>query len=258
MTATRRLFVTLACVLWLAGVGPARAQQASQGEVKTAAVAHYERGRLHFNAGRYREAISELKAALALDPDSPTLMYNVAYANELLGRLDQARHYYRRYLAALPADETAERAKTKATLARLQGRKQQIEKRKRDADDEPVEDDSVSGRADAWFWASLGGGAALIAGGAVTGLLALDREDEVSGFVAGENGSVRRRMQLADDADSLAVASDVLFAGGAVLVTTAALLYFLRDEDTEEDPKTARLSLGADGSGVRLSVRATF
>jgi tetratricopeptide (TPR) repeat protein len=245
-------------VLWLATAVPARAQEASQGEVKAAAIAHYERGRLHFNAGRYREAISELKAALALDPGSPTLMYNVAYANELLGRLDQARHYYRAYLKALPAEEVAERKKTQATLARLEGRKRQIQKRKHRDAGEAEQGSGVSGRTDAWFWGCLGGGAALIAGGAVTGVLALERENEVAGFVAGEDGSVRRRMQLAHDADSLSIASDVLFVGGAALVTAAALLYFLRDDEPSDDAKTARLSVGASARSFQLGVRGTF
>ena len=79
------------------------------------ALQHYNRGRQHYQAGRYREALQELEVAVNLDPSSPNLVYNVARVYELLGEIDQAIAFYRRYRDMLPANERAERERTVLT-----------------------------------------------------------------------------------------------------------------------------------------------
>ena len=196
-------------------------------EAPPEAMARFEKGRAYFRAGRYREAIVELKAALALDPGSAVLRYNVAYTSELLGDLPEAIEYYRTYLAALPRSAKAERERTRTTLRRLEGRQADI------AD----EDDGGEGAADTLFWVTLGSGAALLAGAGVTGLLALDREDDVAAFVVGRDGSLDGRKSLEDEADTFALASDVLIAAGAALVATSALLFFCVRPRSRKSPR---------------------
>jgi tetratricopeptide (TPR) repeat protein len=239
---------------------PNEAERTAQPEAKS----HYERGRDQFRAGRYGEAIVELKAALALDPGSSTLLYNVAYTSELFGKLGDAIDYYERYLQALPADAVKEREKTELTIKRLRGR--QSEK----AIEEPVSAPPVAksepaiGRADVWFWAALGGGAALLAGGAVTGMLALKREDDAAGFVVGKDGSLARHNALVDQANTFALASDLLIAAGGVSVVGATLLFFLRDPEAERAPEAAVLAgrvqanLLTDGKSAVLMVHGAF
>jgi tetratricopeptide (TPR) repeat protein len=243
-------------------------------EAPPEARAHFERGREHFRAGRYREAIVELEAALELDPDSPTLMYNVAYANELLGELEQAIVYYRRYIDALPPSADDERAKIRVTLRRLEGHRAHVE-----AEPEPKPEPAAAapqpdrsaaeaerpppdgfGRADGWFWVSLGSGVAMLGGAAATGLMALDREDAVAEFVVGPDGSIGERQELQDEADRLALASDLLIGGGATLVAAAALLYFLREPDDEQprEPELTSAVFGSDGRDAMLIVRGSF
>jgi len=54
--------------------GPvALAQQPGAGTEQAQAVEFYRRGREHFEAGRYRDAISDLEQAVILDPSSPML-----------------------------------------------------------------------------------------------------------------------------------------------------------------------------------------
>ena len=114
-------------------------------------------------------------------------------------------------------------------------------------------------------------GQSLLGGAAVTGVLALDREDRVSRFVVGSDGSLGERQSLMDQADNFALASDVLIAGGAALITTSALLYFLRGPDEPAEPgkpargggkrgkkKAPRAALTSDGRGAYLFVRANF
>src|SRR5262245_38941542 len=73
------------------------------------ALAHYNRGRAHYQAGRYREAVVELEKALSLDPQSPNLVYNVARVYELLGDMERSIAFYERYKRMLPAQEREER-----------------------------------------------------------------------------------------------------------------------------------------------------
>lgn len=224
---------------------------------QTEALGHYERGREHFRAGRYGEAIIELKAALALDPSSANLLYNVAYTSELLGDLRGAIDYYRKELAALPDSEAAEREKVMLTLRRLEGR---LAERPVVAPPPPKPPARQFGRADLLFWSSLGGGVALLAGGAVTGVLALAREHEVKNFVAGKDGTLAQRNSLIDQTHMLALSSDILTGAGAALVVTAALLFFLREPKVEQpNAETApHASLATDGRSVRMTLSAQF
>lgn len=224
------------------------------------ALDHYERGREHFRAGRYGEAIIELKAALELDPESRTLLYNVAYTSELLGNVDEAIDYYEKYLAALPESQAKEREKTELTLRRLRGRRAEQAAAPQPKAEAPPPPEPSAGRADVWFWLSLGGGAAFLAGGAVAGVLALQRENDVSHFVVGKDGSLKQHDALIDEANTLALSSDVLVATGGALVVTAALLYFLRDEDAAEPARdeTPQATLSSDGRTTLLTLHGRF
>ena len=250
----------------------AEAPEAAESKAPPEAKSHFERGREHFRAGRYREAIVELKAALELDPESPTLMYNVAYANELLGEIEEAIVYYRKYLDALPSSAGEEREKIRLTLRRLEGFREQVEAepesdRESAAAPLPARETQTAqgtspgvGRADALFWISLSAGVAMFGGAAATGMLALDREDAVAQFVVGEDGSIAQRQKLIDEADRFALTSDLLIGGGAALVTAAGLLFFLRssDEESAHAPKSVRALLTSDGSGASLWLRGSF
>lgn len=228
------------------------------------ALEHYERGRREYLAGRYREALQELRAALELDPSSPNLVYNVARVYEDLGELDQAIKYYRRYRSLLPPDAEAERDKTAKTIRRLEGardeqtqaqleRMQQERTSQATAPPDPGDrtgSSSGSGRADLAFWLVASAGVALAAGGGVTGWLALRREKEVNDFVLGEDGSYEEREQLVKEANNLALASDVLIASAGATILTAALLFFTRSAEPEPE---AAIRVLPGGVGVKLS-----
>ncbi|HKU40175.1 MAG TPA: tetratricopeptide repeat protein [Polyangiales bacterium] len=222
------------------------------------AVAHYERGRKEYLAGRYREALLELKQALALDPNSPNLVYNVARVNEDLGEFDEAIKYYRRYRDLLP-EESEEREKTATTIRRLQGAKdetqQRLERERLAAGSgsaQPAPAPS-GGRADAAFWIVASTGLALAAGGGIAGYMALDREKQVSDFVVGKDGTVQDREQLKKDANELALAADVLFVAAGTAVLSAAVLFFSRS--SEPGKIEARVSIAPQGAALGLSGR---
>jgi tetratricopeptide (TPR) repeat protein len=225
------------------------------------AVAHYEKGRKEYLAGRYREALQELKTALALDPNSPNLVYNVARVNEDLADLDEAIKYYRRYHGLLLPDALEERDKTEKTIRRLQGARDELAQqrivRQRDAAQHRKDTPPNSpggGRADTAFWLIAGTGLALAAGGGVTGVLALRREKQVGDFVLGKDGTFEKRDKLRKEADTLAMASDVLSVAAGVMIVSAVVLFFSRS--TEPGPIEARVFMSPHAGG--LGLRADF
>jgi hypothetical protein len=87
-------------------------------------------------------------------------------------------------------------------------------------------------------------------------VLALERENDVSEFVAGASadGSLSKRDKLIDQANALATTTDVLLVGGTTLTAAAALLFFLRAPDGGADIDEAQLSLPR----ITLSKHAAF
>ena len=78
----RGLAVSLFASLLSSTVAQAEEHQTTEREPPAGAIERYNRGRAHYQAGRYREALAELEKALALDPNSPNLVYNVARVYE--------------------------------------------------------------------------------------------------------------------------------------------------------------------------------
>jgi tetratricopeptide (TPR) repeat protein len=190
------------------------------------ALAHYNRGREHYQAGRYRDALLELEVAVNLDPSSPNLVFNVARIYELLGEIDHAIAFYRRYLEMLPANELEERERTSLTLQRLEGARTHVV-------EEPTKAPPVvreRGVADAAFWTVAGIGALTLAGAAVTGALALTTERDSEQFRLGEDGSNAARQRLVDRSERFALACDTMLLAGVSLGVTAILLYALREK----------------------------
>ena len=202
------------------------------------ALEFYERGRAHYRAGRYVEAIDDLERALVLDPDSPTLNFNLARVHELAGRIDSSLGYYRRYLRLIPGDDAAERDRIEATIARLEGARHQRDSARETptASAPPLRPSPQTpshGVADAPFWILVG--TTLVAGAAagVMATLAVDREVTAQGFVLGTDGSWDDRARHVDDAYNFALAADILIGSAALTALGAILLYALRVDDGE-------------------------
>jgi hypothetical protein len=200
-------------------------------------------------------------AALALDPESPNLLYNVARVSELLGNLGESIAYYTRYVGMLTDAENDERERIRTTIRRLEGARAELAAR---AANEPetlrevvYREPPAAGTSDALFWIVGGSGVALITGSVVTGVMALIREDEATKFVVGETGPTGNRAILMDQADGYALASDLMLATGVAAVTAATLLYFLR---TPETPPEHRVQVSFDGSrsGGMLNLSGAF
>jgi tetratricopeptide (TPR) repeat protein len=230
----------------------------TQSSAPEAAVEHYQRGRKWYLEGRYRDALVELKAALEYDPNSADLIYNVARVYENLGEMDEAIAHYQRYLAQLPPDAHEERDRTDKTIRRLQGAKRELAQTEAERNSTAQQAVSHAGRADLAFWLTGGAAVGLFAAGGVCGVLALKKTDQVSAFVVGMDGTFDQRQMLAKQADNLALAADLLLAGGVVALTGAALLYFLRDSEPEAPDTTPKLSVSFSGNGAQLGMHGVF
>jgi tetratricopeptide (TPR) repeat protein len=226
----------LVIVLLCSGLGRTSYAQDASPPVRTPpseALEHYSRGRAHYQAGRYREAVVELERALALDPSSPNLVYNLARVHELLGDIAPSIGYYERYSAMLPASEQEERQRVAGVIARLRGARTQLARPAPEEDrshSQPLVLRTERGVADGAFWTVATLSLAGLAAGAVTGYLALRKAREGRRFVLGLDGDNADRLALADKADRFAYASDGCLAFGAIGGLTAILLYALRSK----------------------------
>lgn len=191
------------------------------------AIEHYNRGRAHYQAGRYNEAVVELEHALSLDPDSPNLVYNLARVYELLGDIARSIAYYQRYYAMLPVTEVDERERVAGTIQRLEGA-QRHPLREPETKTVPVLVPMERGVADGAFWTLATLSFAALAAGAVTGGLAVRAEHETQRFVLGRDGDLAQRHAKGETANRLALASDISVASGALGGLTSILLYALR------------------------------
>lgn len=224
-----------------------------KGKPPAKAVKLYDKGRKKYEAGRYREAVVDLKAALELDPKSPTLAYNVARVSELLGELSQAVFYYRRYLSLLPQSETKERARIGKTLRRLKGAIKRAAALSESEGPGGRESSPALGTADPLFWSVAVSGAALLGVGIVTGVMALDRFDEMSEFVVGQDGDLDQRNEIVSDTKLLAIFSDIGLIGGSALLVSAGFLFFLRNP--KSSPNRNHLAIDVDLNPRHASLR---
>jgi tetratricopeptide (TPR) repeat protein len=233
--------------------------QAQPGEPPAAALKHYERGRELYQAGRYREALTELEQALALDPNSPNLVYNVARVHELLGEIDLAIEHYVRYQKLLPADQKEEIARVESTLQRLAGARSEVVTEPAVRPAQPsAPPRRERGVADAAFWTLTATSAAALATGGGVGFMALRADQEAQDFTIGADGDLAERDELVRRADRLALASDITLLAGATLGVTAILLYALRTKPVREAAlpvPRAVVELGACSGGAVLSIR---
>lgn len=248
---------------------PREAQAQGEGaSTPPEAIRMYAEAREHYAAGRYDDAADSLELALVLDPDSPTLVYNLARVRELLGELDAALRLYERYQRLLPQQQAREQERADATIRRLQGARASLR-----PDDPPPAPREVaplrqlpgivlvreSGVADAAFWVTLAVGVAALALGATFGTLALVEQQFADNFVldgtssvSERNGAFDERNGALDRAETDGYIADTTLGAGGALVIAAGLLYLLRDHTVERAPIGAE-----DDDSARLDILVT-
>lgn len=216
------------------------------------ALEHYGRGRAHYQAGRYREAVVELERARELDPSSPNLVYNLARVYELLGDIDLAIENYGVYRDMLPTSERAERERVNSAIQRLEGAREHVERPVPSADPttviQRVEVKTQRGVADATFWTIASLSLAALAASTITGALALRQQKDARAFVLGRDGNLDDRDALERRVERLAISADITGAAAVVGGLTSYLVYALRSRPVQPSlaltPHSVTLVLG--------------
>lgn len=249
------------------GAAPALAQGATppagKAPVQTAdqarAAEHFQRAKDLYQAGSYRDAISELEAARALDPKAKELVFNLGIVHEKLARFDEAIAFFQSYMG-MDGITPAERAKAESVITRIDGAKREAETSKPETAPVPPErvptverqigDSQRRGRVDALTIGAAAISAAALGAGTVFGIRALTtRPDD---FVTGRDGSYRDLRDQTDSARTSAIIADVGIAVGIVAGLAAAYLYFGRTKDVP------RAIAGTAPGGATFRVLGTF
>lgn len=244
---------------------------ASEDEMTDArARARFRVGRELYATGQFAAAAVEFEAAYGLS-GRPELLYNIYLAHRDAQNEEAALDALRNYLALVPG--APDREHLTARLAALEAEVQRMREDAAAADAERAAAEAEleaarraaeeAGRpqyrhyaGETWTWAILGvGGAAVIAGAVVGGVALSERSALDSNCVdhlcpAGF-GLEGRQSTIS----SLALASDVLIIGGAVLATTGLILGLTIGLDRDElirrtvDAGSADDTDGSVGSG---------
>jgi hypothetical protein len=120
-----RAWTLAACVgVVLSSPHRGRAEDASAANV-AGARKHFEKARAFYSQGAYREAINELDAAHALDPNAKDLVFNLGVVHEKLADIDEALKWFRLYTTMDLVPQERDRAD--AYIRRLEGAKREIE-----------------------------------------------------------------------------------------------------------------------------------
>jgi tetratricopeptide (TPR) repeat protein len=213
------------------------------GSPAAAAREHFDRAQELYRIGSYRDAIEELEAARALDPNAKELVFNLGVVHEKLSEIDEALHFMRLY-AEMDLNP-AEREKADAYIQRLEGAKRQVAAAHPSpkvepgapaeapaAPEEPPREPEKAVKHGRFDGATLAAVAVVVAGvgvGTFAGITAVS--DRPSGFVTGRAGSYASFQDQNDRAHHWAIAADVSFGVAVAGAIAAATLYFARPKD---------------------------
>ncbi len=111
-----RLLATL-CAAWLSWAQPALAQGNAPSDLDAKARHLYRNGEVLYSEGLYGDAIAAWQAAYQLS-SRPLLLYNMANAQERIGRWQDALDSLNRYRAFAPSEERATLGKRIANIER--------------------------------------------------------------------------------------------------------------------------------------------
>ncbi|MEM9188870.1 MAG: hypothetical protein AAGF12_06825 [Myxococcota bacterium] len=254
MLRLRSVSLGLLCVALTSTVHAQEDRSLSTQDVGAEARARFQLGAALYDQARFPEAAEEFDAAYAIS-NHPAALYNsfVCFRDAL--DTENAVQRLERYLAT-GAAEGAEERRLRQTLENLRAALSEAEDRtappsEDDPEVEPTpapEPSPVPDQTSASFpllpvlTMSLGG--ALLVAGAVTGILTIMKDSDVSDACA--MGCTNPEDDVSEG-ERLALATDILLIGGAVIAGAGLLWFFLSGGDEEPD---ASVSCGVGGCAV--------
>lgn len=232
-------------------------------EERQEAVRLFDQAAEHYSNGSYEHAAEALERAHQLDPQSPTLLFNLARVYELMGELDRAIEYGTLYRNSIPQEDREQRAEAEATLSRLNGARAYLNLRaqaeRRSAPPLEILTERVitreRGVADLPFWITAGASAALLISGGIAGALALSSDSETRNTPAllrcnwnatpaecdaAFTSAAENQEALVNQTNRRALLSDIFLSLGATAAVGALLLYLLRFRTTVHETEQRR------------------
>lgn len=248
-------FITSAAFALAVALGAAPAVHAQKAEAKApdfdALVAS---GGELFRQGKFAEARVKWQKAFELNPD-PTLLFNIGSTYRREGDLQQALHYYQRYLDEAPPDAQYRAVAEEAVL----NVKVQIKAKKRAAKPPPPPPPPPSGKGGTYLrWSGIGLGVlglASLSFGIFQGLEAQDLNNKFEELPDGTEWTP----ELQDDFDrgeSLETQAVAFSIAGGVAITVGALLYVggvVAEPDATERPVSVAPFLTDDRAGLAVA-----
>lgn len=201
------------------------------------AQAIYAEGVAAFKGGDYQTALDRFEAAHALDP-SPILLYNMARANEELGRPAASVARYEAYLEASP--DARDRADVERRIRIMKAILENVEGNDRQAlTATEVPPQPISLRP--FAYGALGVGAAML----VVGIIgAVELESARDDFVAAD--TVKEKQRAEDDGSNAAITANVGWITGGLLIAAGGVLWAL-------EPDAVPISAGTVPDGPKPS-----
>lgn len=237
-------------------------------------------GRQYYEQGQFAQAATEFERAYGLSGRGQ-LLFNAYLAYRDAGDQANALRTLRGYLAAVPEAEDREHLEARAealaaSVSEAEMREAETRAREEAARQAQQEAEEARRRAasgpgvrhvdgEAWPWAILGVGGAMLITGAITGGLAISERGSLDTNCPIMLCPVDFDLQGAqDNISTLALVTDVMLIGGAVLAGTGLILAIVlgpRDEPLEDAEPTApppEASAGCTTDGCSASLRMRF
>jgi tetratricopeptide (TPR) repeat protein len=247
---------------------PALADETSPQNV-AAARRHFERARAYYAQGAYREAISELEAAHALDPNAKDLVFNLGVVHEKLTDIDDALKWFRLYTTMNLTAQERERAD--AYVKRLEGAKREVEQKAAQSASAsatapppppppPPPDHQPMGRIDVLTISAGSVALGALAFGIVMGVKA-EHDKPPTPFITGRNGTYADLVTRQANAHNEAVMADIGFGVAGAAAAAAAVLFFARPRasaPTTTGAGTTSVSAVPLAGGGGLLVQGSF
>jgi tetratricopeptide (TPR) repeat protein len=262
----------------------------AEGEDESRARIHFEAARSHYDNARFEQAASEFELAYKYSP-RPEMLFNAYLAYRDAGKVEEAVRTLRAYLEAEP--DVPNRPVLEVQLGKLE---QQLQEQRRQAEraaaepepepavapsepkpdrlpaeprakpEAPPEDESTdidtgerAPTANILPYAVGGAGLALLVGGTITGVLALDAEAELESSCDEQKRCEGDLSETEDRGRTLATVTDVLLVTGTLAVGTGIALYFLLPRETESPGSDAPVaSVACTAAGCSASLRGSF
>jgi tetratricopeptide (TPR) repeat protein len=253
--------VGLAAVMSVA-VLPFRASAQEDGLSVDEARTRFELAERHFDEGEYALALAEFERVHELmeaagHPNAIYVVYNIAFANERLGREAAAVEAYERFLAeSAPDAPNRENAQRQLRELRLRLELAAADRRSDDARAGASRDGTGGGLTISPVGSIVAavGGASVMAG-AVVGAVALMESQRAQESCIDASCPAAVRGELAT-AHTLANASDGLLFGGLAVAATGVVLMFVLPGAPDES--AASVSVGCTHRGCSAAVRGRF